>query len=120
MAADTCISTPDEIKEPFGGIKVLAIPVKIQGPVDANTGSSELLYEKTAGLCFSGSFVTAFLVKEIISEVLFNLQSLDPPTQISFEHIAGLAYALNTNAVTRGEVDCLRINCPSYRLVIPS
>lgn len=90
MASDTCISFGSE-KEPFGGIKVLCVPVEIRGPTDAQTDKSEILYQKVAGMCFEGGFLGAYLVKEVISEVLSHLQTIDAPEHITFERIAHLS-----------------------------
>lgn len=100
MASDTCITLGGNV-EPYGGIKILAVPVRILGPTDANTGNAVKLYEHVAGLAFAGSVTTAFHVKEVICEVLSHLQSLLPPERQSFEQIASLAFRFYKHLFSR-------------------
>lgn len=77
---------------PFGGIKVLNIPIRIIGPTDAETNKSEVLYSHIGGLCFEGGYLGAYLVKEVISEVLSHLQTIDSADNLTFKRIADVAF----------------------------
>lgn len=79
---DTNIHFASDSRITFGGsghadvgIKVLSIPVKIYTAVDAMTGHKALIYDHSIGMCFAGSTVNAYIVKESIHEVLQHLQS---------------------------------------------
>jgi GrpB-like predicted nucleotidyltransferase (UPF0157 family) len=72
---------------PFGGIKVLELPVKVISAVDAATQQSQELFRATYGMACAGSLLTAFLVKELVAEVLNHLQFLGGANEIEFDRI---------------------------------
>jgi len=77
---------------PYGGIKVLEIPIRIYSPTPAATGRPELWFDKTYGMAFAGSYTTAFLLKELIAEVLTHVQFLGPQESISFDKICEFVF----------------------------
>jgi GrpB-like predicted nucleotidyltransferase (UPF0157 family) len=87
LAADSCAVLLRDVM-PYGGIKVLEIPICIisHGP---NPG---VLFKATYGMAFAGSYLAAFLLKELVAEVLSNIQFLAPVEAISFERICGLVF----------------------------
>jgi GrpB-like predicted nucleotidyltransferase (UPF0157 family) len=103
FAADSCISVlfKDEktgdykhLRMPYGGIKVLQIPVHVI-PVGRNTpGPVEEPFEAVYGMAFAGDFVAAFLVKESVAEVLQHGQFAGPMESFSFSAICRLVLRL--------------------------
>lgn len=76
------------------GIKLLQVPIRVFTPqVD---GKTELLYRSTIGLAFAGSCYSGYLVKERMSEVLYNLQFIGNLPELTLERIiaaASIVYA---------------------------
>jgi hypothetical protein len=56
------------------GVKVLEMDVRVKSAYDARTRDYQILYESTIGMCWSGTCLTAYLVKEIIGQILKRLQ----------------------------------------------
>ena len=56
------------------GVKIFKLPVVVRSATSSVTGTSELLYNHTLGLCVIGSTVNSYLVKETVFEILQNLQ----------------------------------------------
>jgi hypothetical protein len=121
LASDSCISIDAEGDQPkHCGIKVLQVPVRVISATDASTGHFTTLYTNTFGLSFVGRFITAYLVKENISELLFNLQYIGQPNEITFEKICKIVFACYTRVLTElGNLDadffmvghCPKANC---------
>src|SRR5258706_7759510 len=90
FAADSCVTvqTADSSLEmPYGGVKVLALPVRI-APPDTNIPEfNELPFERVFGMAFVDGFLPAFLLKEALGEVLPHLQVAGIPTQVTFTQI---------------------------------
>lgn len=76
---------------PFGGIKVFELPVRVISPADVATGHSQELFKTTFGIACAGSYLTAFLMKELAAEVLSHLQFLGGPDEITFDRICEFA-----------------------------
>ncbi len=68
-------------------IKVLAVPYRIYAPRD-QSGERTLSFQGELGMCFAGSAVNSFFVKESVVEVLKELQYAPGYTNVS---MAGLA-----------------------------
>jgi GrpB-like predicted nucleotidyltransferase (UPF0157 family) len=94
LASDSCAVLWDEVM-PYGGIKVLEIPVRIISATDATTRTAEQLFFGNYGMTFAGSYLSAFLLKELIAEVLSHLQFLGPAGAISFERICDLVHRIH-------------------------
>lgn len=75
---------------PYGGIKVLEIPVEIISATDSQTGKADLLFSGNYGLAFVGHYLAAFLFKELASEVLRHGQYIGSANTISFEIVCNL------------------------------
>jgi hypothetical protein len=84
---------------PYGGIKVLEIPILVlsAGP------TPKPVFKATYGLAFAGSYLAAFLLKEMVAEVLSNVQFLGPPELITFERICALVFAYHQHFTTRSK-----------------
>lgn len=110
MAADSSIVYAQRGTLPLGGIKVLDVPVKITTPPigrmipDAAGGlkfvaerPGDVLYDHRAALCFCGGYLGAYLVKEVVSDVLCHIRNAQGKAPISFEAIARLAFRFYTD-----------------------
>jgi len=72
---------------PYGGIKVLAIPVRIIPPETRIPGQLGSPFARTYGMAFVDGFVPAFLLKEALSEALQHLQVVGAPENVTFPQI---------------------------------
>lgn len=98
FAADSCVSvlTDDHqhFRMPYGGIKVLPIPLRIIPPGTNIPGPPEQPFEAVYGLAFSGDYAAAFLIKESIADMLQHGQLAGPMETLSFETICRLVHRL--------------------------
>lgn len=97
FAADTCVTFGRDTM-PFGGVKVLAIPVRYSAP--APQGMAEHDRESwtwTYGFAFSGNYLTAFLVKEMVAEILTHLQGIGGAEMAQFEKLCDLVGKFHTH-----------------------
>jgi GrpB-like predicted nucleotidyltransferase (UPF0157 family) len=78
---------------PYGGIKVLEVPVRVIGPYQA--GQAEPLFVQNYGIGFVGHYLAAFLLKELVSEVLSHAQFLGRREEISFDLICELVVRIH-------------------------
>ncbi len=67
--------------------KIVRFPVKIYSPTKDNGEPSELLFEFDYGFGFVGSFVTSFILKESIFDILNSIQCIPGITDNSMENI---------------------------------
>ena len=88
LAADSCVVLFDEVMD-FHGVKVLTVPIRIR-PCGSDP---DPIFETTYGMAFAGSYLAAFLIREVISEVLTNLQHVGNAGTISFAKICDLVFA---------------------------
>jgi GrpB-like predicted nucleotidyltransferase (UPF0157 family) len=88
FAADTCAVMGGELM-PYGGIKILQVPVVYATPPPEG-GNSRVAWSTTYGLGFAGSFFAAFLVKELIASVLSCIQGIMQPANLTFDTICNL------------------------------
>jgi hypothetical protein len=70
------------------GIKLLQLPFRVFTP--EYNGKVEIIHESTLGLAFSGSYLSGFLTKERVAEVLFNLQFLGNKDDLTFDKIVNV------------------------------
>ena len=89
LAADSC-AVVNTLVMPFSGIKVLEIPIRINSPTDGATHQTQELFNRTYGMAFAGSYLAAFLLKELVAEVLTHVQVLGSAEDISFIKICDL------------------------------
>ena len=87
FAADTCI-TLGEHRMPHGGIKVFELPVRYSSPNFQNGQPGA--WSTTYGMAFSGSYLTAFLLKEMLADVLARLQGIGGLPDASFDNVCNL------------------------------
>lgn len=66
-------------------VKITAIPVQVRLPSSDEDDSNRIIYTHHFGMCFSGSAVTAYILKESMSDVLQNLQVIPGYTDFSME-----------------------------------
>ena len=90
LASDSCIAM--EADQRMCGIKVLQIPVRIITATDTTTNKSSIIFESVFGLTFAGPFLTGYLVKETISELLLNLQYVGAYEALNFEKICEVVF----------------------------
>jgi hypothetical protein len=72
------------------GIKVMDIPVKVQMPVQSETGIESTAYDYHIGLCYCGDTIVAHIIKETVTEVLQRLQYIPGHTDFSMNGICKL------------------------------
>ncbi len=90
LASESCITIGAEQR--MCGVKVVQVPVRIISATDAHTGNYSTVFQSVFGLTFSGQFLTAYLVRETISEVLFNLQYLRTRESLRFESVCEVVF----------------------------
>ncbi len=96
LAADSCAVLCGQVM-PYGGIKVLEVPVRIISATNAATGVADQLFIGNYGIAFAGSYFTAFLLKELVAEVMSHLQFLGPANAISFDKMCDLVHRLHAH-----------------------
>lgn len=89
LSSDSRISFSDSEYIDYG-VKIFRISTKIYSPTDHETKQQKLVYDQTLGLAITGSAVNAYTVKEILVEMLQNLQYAPGYTDFSLEGIAKL------------------------------
>ena len=67
-------------------VKVFSIPVKISEPAENN--KEKIVYNNSLGLAVAGGFISAYTIKESISEILKKLQYVPNAMELSMEKIA--------------------------------
>lgn len=68
-------------------VKVMTLPLVVYHPRPAEATELKVAYRQTLGICVVGSFITTYIVKELLQDVLTSLQCT-PYTDIS---LLGLA-----------------------------
>src|ERR1039457_1073883 len=71
-------------------VKVVSVPVKILGPINTNDQYPDQIYEQNIGLCFAGSFLNAYTIKETLIHTLSSLQAIPGVTDVSMDQICNL------------------------------
>ena len=90
FAADSCVTFQGEegaLELPYGGVKVLALPVRIIPPGTKIPGQFGNPFERIYGMAFVDGYVPAFLLKEALSEALLHLQIAGAPENVTFLQI---------------------------------
>lgn len=72
---------------PFGGVKLLELPVRVAGPTDSITGHSAVVFEGVYGIAFVDSFFLAFLLREMLAGVLADVQFIGARADLNIERI---------------------------------
>jgi len=87
LASDSRITFSSSAKVDCG-IKVMAIPVKVSGvPLVKDAKYSNVLFSRVYGFCYAGSLPNAATIKELLGELLQQVQFVPPPELLSFEKI---------------------------------
>lgn len=71
-------------------VKVVSVPVKILGPINSADKYPDQIYEQNIGLCFAGSFLNAYTIKETLIHTLSSLQAIPGITDVSMDQICNL------------------------------
>jgi len=69
------------------GVKISALPYKIFGPTEPDGRTRKVYSEGRIGFCFAGSSLTAYAIKESISEIIANIQTTIEEEILSFTHL---------------------------------
>lgn len=75
FASDSRISNGEKYSD--YGIKIIPVPVTIFCP-SAEGKNAEIAFQATYGMCFAGSFVGAYVVREFLVIALQKLQYSNP------------------------------------------
>lgn len=76
------------------GVKVLSLPYQVLDPEDVeNNGIRTVAFGGELGMCFAGSAINSFTVKESLAEVLKSLQHVPGHTDTSMKGIASFIFA---------------------------
>jgi hypothetical protein len=88
MAADSRITFRKDIGDIRidTGIKVMAVPARVHGPTEEETGSRDIKYDHVLGMCFAGSSISGYMVTEAIHELLLSLQ-IKPTDLVSMDDL---------------------------------
>ena len=81
------------------GVKVVQVPIRIISAVDAQTQKSSTVFESVFGFTFSGPFLTAYLVRELVSEILFHLQYIGTRESLNFKMICEVVFGVYNRIV---------------------
>lgn len=84
-ASDSRISNGSKYSD--YGIKVIPVPVTIYDPAEEGK-SAEIAFQATYGMCFAGSFIGAYVVREFLVIALQKLQYIPTFSELSFIQIA--------------------------------
>src|SRR5438093_614711 len=88
FAADTCVTFGDR-RMKLGGVKILEVPLRYSAPAEQGSGKRES-WTRVYGLGFSGNYVAAFLVKELVTEILGDLQGVGGEEMTEFGRLCEL------------------------------
>lgn len=67
------------------GVKVMRLPIKVLGTeVDAN-GHTSVLFRRTYGFCYAGSFTNAGTFKALVEDLLVDVQYVNADVPLSFD-----------------------------------
>ena len=83
------------------GIKITSIPVTVYAPHDNSMDNKVVAFQKVYGMCFSGSFLGAFTVREFITSALQRLQYIPGYIPISFEAICRITFKFYRHLLDR-------------------
>lgn len=98
IASDSRISSVEEGYADIG-VKILECPIKVITAVDHHTNDFQILHQSTVGIGIAGAFMTAYLVKEQIADVLKNLQFVGAPSSLTFTKIAETAFKIYRHGI---------------------
>lgn len=85
FASDSRISNGNKFSD--YGIKIIPVPIKIFAPKNSETDETEIKFQKTYGMCFTGSFTGAYVIREFLFITLQKLQYIPGYIEISFNQI---------------------------------
>lgn len=69
------------------GVKVMRLPVRVFG-TDAHDGSNlVVLFQRSYGFCYAGSFVNAGTFKSLVDDLLLDVQFVPADIQLSFDEL---------------------------------
>jgi hypothetical protein len=97
LASESCITIGTEQR--MCGVKVVQVPIRIIPAVDAQTQQYSTVFESVFGFTFSGHFLTAYLVRELLSEILFHLQYIGTRESLNFKTICEVVFGVYNRIV---------------------
>lgn len=71
-------------------VKVASVGIEIMGPLNEGDKYPDQLYVSNLGFCFSGSFLSAYTIKEILINTLSSLQVIPGITNVSMDNVCKL------------------------------
>jgi hypothetical protein len=90
FASDSRITEKGKYSD--NAIKVMPVSIRVFSPNDSNTDKMETVFNKTYGMCFSGSFTGAYVVREFLISTLQQLQYIPGHVEVSFLQICRIIY----------------------------
>ncbi len=85
VASDSRITIGDKYSD--NAIKIIPVPIHVYEPRDSTTGEMPTLFHQEYGMCFSGSFLGAYVIREFMVCTLQRLQCLPRYVDLSFLQI---------------------------------
>lgn len=71
------------------GVKVMRLPIRVVGTNLDDTGHLAVLFERTYGFCYAGSLANAATFKQLVEDLLLNVQYLPVEPPLSFDELCG-------------------------------
>lgn len=85
FASDSRITSGDKYSD--NAIKIIPVPIHVYEPNDSDTGQMPTIFHQEYGMCFAGSFLGAFVIREFMVCTLQRLQCIPQFLDLSFFQI---------------------------------
>lgn len=82
-------------------IKVFSVPVRVFSPSNRDSGTKEIVFDRSYGMCFAGSLPGAFVVREFLMNVLQRLQCVPGHVEGSFQDICLVIHKFYKHIVSK-------------------
>lgn len=69
------------------GIKVMRLPIRVLGTKVGDAGRLEVLFERTYGFCYAGSLANAATFKQLVEDLLVDVQYVPADVPLSFDEL---------------------------------
>lgn len=70
------------------GVKVMRLPVRVLGTdIGDDAGNLQVLFERTYGFCYAGSLANAATFKQLVEDLLLDVQYVSPDIPLSFDEL---------------------------------
>lgn len=90
FAADSRITSGNDYSD--NAIKIIPVPIHVYEPKDNDTGQMLTLFHQEYGMCFAGSFLGAYVIREFMICTLQRLQCIPKFMDLSFYQICRSIY----------------------------